>query len=43
MSANEFAKGGIDDAMGLDIACMLQDYCDIIQASCGMLTEKYMT
>lgn len=43
MSANEFAEGGIDDEMGLDIACMLQDHCDVLQASCGMITEKYMT
>jgi 2,4-dienoyl-CoA reductase-like NADH-dependent reductase (Old Yellow Enzyme family)/NADPH-dependent 2,4-dienoyl-CoA reductase/sulfur reductase-like enzyme len=43
MSASEFAEGGIDDAMGLEIAALLQDHCDIIQASCGMITEKYMT
>ncbi len=43
MSATEFAEGGIDLDEGIRIAEILQDHCDIIQASCGMVTEKYMT
>jgi 2,4-dienoyl-CoA reductase-like NADH-dependent reductase (Old Yellow Enzyme family)/thioredoxin reductase len=43
MSANEFIEGGIDLDEGIRIASILQDHCDIIQASCGMVTEKYMT
>ena len=43
MSATEFAEGGIDLEEGIRIASILQDHCDIIQASCGMVTEKYMT
>ena len=43
MSATEFAEGGIDLEEGIRIASILQDHCDIIQASCGMITEKYMT
>ena len=43
MSANEFEEGGIDLDEGIAIASILQDHCDIIQASCGMVTEKYMT
>ncbi len=43
MSANEFEEGGIDLDEGIKIASILQDHCDIIQASCGMVIEKYMT
>ncbi|MCD8144730.1 MAG: FAD-dependent oxidoreductase [Oscillospiraceae bacterium] len=43
MSATEFAEGGIDLDEGIRIAAILQDHCDVIQASCGMITEKYMT
>ncbi len=43
MSANEFAEGGIDLEEGIKIASILQEHCDVIQASCGMVTEKYMT
>ncbi len=43
MSASEFIEGGIDVEEGIRIASILQDHCDIIQASCGMVTEKYMT
>ena len=43
MSASEFAEGGIDLEEGIKIASILQDHCDIIQASCGMVTEEYMT
>ncbi len=43
MSATEFAKGGIDLEEGIRIAEIFQEHCDIIQASCGMVTEKYMT
>ena len=43
MSATEFAEGGIDVDEGIRIAEILQEHCDIIQTSCGMITEKYMT
>jgi 2,4-dienoyl-CoA reductase-like NADH-dependent reductase (Old Yellow Enzyme family)/thioredoxin reductase len=43
MSATEFEKGGIDLEEGIKIASILQEHCDVIQASCGMVTEKYMT
>lgn len=43
MSATEFAKGGIDLEEGIRIAEIFQEHCDIIQASCGMVNEKYMT
>ena len=43
MSSNEFAEGGITLEEGIRIAEILQDHCDIIQASCGMVTEEYMT
>lgn len=43
MSATEFAEGGIDVEEGIRIASIFQEHCDIIQASCGMITEKYMT
>jgi NADPH-dependent 2,4-dienoyl-CoA reductase/sulfur reductase-like enzyme len=43
MSANEFAEGGITLEEGIEIASILQEHCDVIQASCGMVIEKYMT
>ncbi len=43
MSATEFIKGGIDVDEGIRIAEILQEHCDVIQASCGMVTEQYMT
>ena len=43
MSATEFADGGIDVEEGIRIASIFQEHCDIIQASCGMINEKYMT
>ncbi len=43
MSASEFIEGGIDVEEGIAIASILQEHCDIIQASCGMVTEEYMT
>lgn len=42
MSANEFKEGGIDEAEGLKIAEYLQQYCDMIQASCGMINPELM-
>ena len=43
MSATEFIEGGITLEEGINIAEILQEHCDVIQASCGMVTEKYMT
>ncbi len=43
MSATEFIEGGINLDEGVEIAAILQNHCDIIQASCGMVTEEYMT
>ncbi len=42
MSANEFKEGGIDTEEGLKIAEVLQQYADIIQASCGMIKPELM-
>lgn len=42
MSANEFKEGGIDIEEGIKIAEVLQQYADIIQASCGMVTPELM-
>ena len=42
MSANEFKEGGIDVAEGIKIAEVLQQYADIVQASCGMVTPELM-
>lgn len=42
MSASEFKEGGIDLEEGLKIAEVLQEYADIIQASCGMVTPELM-
>lgn len=42
MSADEFKEGGIDIAEGIKIAEALQQYADIIQASCGMITPDLM-
>ena len=42
MSANEFKDGGIDLEEGLKIAERLQEYADIMQASCGMVTPELM-
>ncbi|QCX33891.1 FAD-dependent oxidoreductase [Caloramator sp. E03] len=42
MSADEFKKGGIDLEEGIKIAEVLQEYADIIQASCGMVTPDLM-
>ena len=43
MSGTEFEPGGIDLDEGLRIAEYMQDHCDIVQASCGMVTEEWMT
>ena len=43
MSITEFEEGGIDVEEGIRIAEIFQEHCDIIQASCGMINEKYMT
>ena len=43
MSASEFIEGGIDLDEGIRIASILQDHCDIIQASCGMVIEELTT
>ncbi|MGL5437898.1 MAG: FAD-dependent oxidoreductase [Lachnospiraceae bacterium] len=42
MSANEFKEGGIDEEEGLKIAEVFQQYADIVQASCGMVTPELM-
>ena len=42
MSANEFKEGGIDLEEGLRIAEIFQNYADIVQASCGMITPDLM-
>lgn len=42
MSANEFKEGGIDLEEGIKIAEVLQQYADIVQASCGMVTPDLM-
>lgn len=42
MSADEFKEGGIDIKEGIKIAEVLQEYADIIQASCGMITPDLM-
>lgn len=42
MSASEFKAGGIDIAEGIKIAEVLQNYADIVQASCGMVTPELM-
>jgi len=42
MSANEFKEGGIDIEEGIKIAEVLQQYADIVQASCGMVTPDLM-
>lgn len=42
MSADEFKKGGIDIEEGIKIAEVLQQYADIVQASCGMVTPELM-
>ena len=43
ISGTEFQKGGIDIEEGLRIAHLLQDHCDIIQASAGMHNSDWMT
>ena len=43
MSATEFSEDGYDVEEGIRIAEILQEHCDVIQASCGQVTEKYMT
>lgn len=42
MSASEFKAGGIDIEEGLKIAEVFQQYADIVQASCGMVTPDLM-
>lgn len=42
MSANEFKEGGIDTQEGIKIAAVFQQYADIVQASCGMVTPDLM-
>lgn len=42
ISADEFTEGGIDQEEGLKIAQHLQQYCDMIQASCGMIKPELM-
>lgn len=42
MSANEFKAGSIDTEEGIRIAEVLQQYADILQASCGMVTPELM-
>lgn len=42
MSASEFKEGGIDTKEGIKIAEVLQEYADIVQASCGMVTPELM-
>lgn len=42
MSAKEFKEGGIDLEEGLRIAGVFQQYADIVQASCGMVTPDLM-
>ncbi len=43
ISGTEYQKGGIDIEEGLRIAEILQDHCDILQASCGMHNSDWMT
>ncbi len=42
MSADEFKAGGIDLEEGLKMAEVFQQYADIVQASCGMVTPELM-
>lgn len=42
MSADEFKEGGIGLEEGIKIAEVFQNYADIIQASCGMVTPELM-
>lgn len=42
MSAKEFKDGGIDLEEGIRIAEVFQQYADIVQASCGMVTPDLM-
>lgn len=42
MSGTEHEPGGIDLEEGLAIAELMQDHCDILQASCGMVTDEWM-
>ncbi len=43
ISASEFEQGGIDQEEGIRIAEALQEYADILQASCGMHNADWMT
>ena len=43
ISGDEFQKGGIDIEEGLRIAEILQNHCDILQASAGMHNPDWMT
>ena len=43
ISGTEYQEGGIDMEEGLKIAEILQDHCDILQASCGMHNSDWMT
>ena len=42
-SGSEFQKGGIDEAEGIKIAEVLQEYADILQVSAGMHNPDWMT
>ena len=43
ISGTEYQEGGIDIEEGLKIAEILQEHCDILQASCGMHNSDWMT
>ena len=43
ISGTEFQEGGIDLEEGTRIAEILQEHCDILQASCGMHNSDWMT
>ncbi len=43
MSGDEFQEGGIDVEEGIRIAEILQEYCDLLQASAGMHNPDWMT
>lgn len=42
-SGSEFQKGGIDEAEGIRIAEVFQEYADILQVSAGMHNPDWMT
>ena len=43
ISGTEYQEGGIDMEEGMKIAEILQEHCDILQASCGMHNSDWMT